>query len=34
MGDVPYSEVVQYPAITAPKFDTQASVYAAPPVFA
>ncbi|MBI1769701.1 MAG: SusD/RagB family nutrient-binding outer membrane lipoprotein [Bacteroidetes bacterium] len=28
-GDVPYSEVAQYPAITAPKFDTQTSVYAA-----
>jgi hypothetical protein len=28
-GDVPYSEITQYPTIKTPKFDTQASVYAA-----
>ncbi len=28
-GDVPYSQIAQYPKITTPKFDTQASVYAA-----
>jgi starch-binding outer membrane protein, SusD/RagB family len=28
-GDVPYSQITQYPVITTPKFDTQASVYAA-----
>lgn len=27
-GDVPFSEAVKYPAITEPKFDPQASVYA------
>ncbi len=27
-GDVPYSQISQYPKITTPKFDTQASVYA------
>jgi len=28
-GDVPFSEICQYPTIATPKFDTQASVYAA-----
>ncbi|GHN00637.1 hypothetical protein WSM22_21260 [Cytophagales bacterium WSM2-2] len=28
-GDVPYTEAIQYPKNAAPKFDTQASVYAA-----
>jgi len=28
-GDVPYSQITQYPVITAPKFDTQTSVYTA-----
>ena len=28
-GDVPYSEAIQYPVIKTPKYDTQASVYAA-----
>lgn len=28
-GDVPYSEISRYPVVTTPKFDTQASVYAA-----
>ncbi|MDJ1501312.1 SusD/RagB family nutrient-binding outer membrane lipoprotein [Xanthocytophaga agilis] len=27
-GDVPYSEALQYPIITTPKYDTQATVYA------
>lgn len=27
-GDVPYSEISRYPAVTTPKFDSQASVYA------
>jgi len=28
-GDVPYTEISRYPALVTPKFDTQASVYAA-----
>lgn len=28
-GDVPFSEIVRYPAVATPKFDAQASVYAA-----